>query len=80
MKKIFKQLLLILILVVILIFCIQNFNLLEIKFLDWGMNLPIFISLMLFYILGGISGGLFISLIKDATKASKSAEKDKSTE
>ncbi|MFO7721598.1 MAG: hypothetical protein R6V49_00075 [Bacteroidales bacterium] len=72
--KIFKQILLTLIFIVILVFTFQNFSMVLIKFLNWKIEMPLFVSLVLFYILGGISGGLLLSLIREATRPKKSVD------
>lgn len=75
MKKFLKQFLLILIVVVLLIFLIQNFSLLELKFINWKVKIPVFVALMLIYFLGTISGSLLFSLIRDVT-TSKEKKRD----
>lgn len=67
MKRFLKQFTLILIVIVLVIFLIQNFGLLEIKFINWKIEIPVFIALFLIYILGAISGSLLFSLIRDVT-------------
>lgn len=77
MKKFLKQFLLILIVVVLLIFLIQNFSLLEIKFINWKVEIPVFVALVLIYFLGAISGSLLFSLIRDvATSKEKKRDDD----
>ncbi len=68
MKKFFKQFLLILILIIIIIFSVQNLGSVTIKFLNWSVNIPLFLALIGIYVLGTISGSLLISLFRNITK------------
>lgn len=69
MKKFFKQFLLILIIVIIVIFSVQNFGIISIKFLNWSLNIPLFLALIGIYILGTISGSLLFSMFRTITKS-----------
>jgi uncharacterized integral membrane protein len=73
-KQVMMQITLGIILVVIIIFSAQNYSLLIIKFLNWKIEIPAFVAFTLFYLVGAVSGGLMISLIRNATKANKEQE------
>jgi uncharacterized integral membrane protein len=70
--KVFKQILLALILIGIVVFFIQNTMPVPIRFLAMELqNIPVFLALLIFYVLGAVSGSLLFSLIKSATGSNK---------
>jgi uncharacterized integral membrane protein len=69
MKKFFKQLLLAIILIIIVIFSAQNFETVKISFLKWNLEIPLFLSLIAIYFLGTISGSLLFSMFRTITKS-----------
>lgn len=77
--KILKQVVIILITVVALIFAAQNFETVEIVFLKWSVELPIAVVVFAIYILGAFSGGMLWSLIKKVAtmdQSKKNADPD----
>lgn len=70
MKKFMQKALLFIILLMILIFSIQNFSLVVFTFINWKMEIPVFVAMVMIYVLGAISGSLFLSLIKSIAKDS----------
>ncbi len=62
--KTFKLFFVLLFIFTIIIFSFQNIDSMTIMFLFWKIDIPIFASVILIYILGAISGGLLFSLIK----------------
>jgi len=77
-KKVLMQVALVLLLLVIIVFSAQNYSLLIIKFLNWKIEIPAFVAFTLFYLIGAVSGGLVISLIRNATRADKAQENQES--
>ncbi len=71
---------LILIAVVIIVFFVQNMELITIKFLKQEFKIYTFAALLLFYILGAISGGMLLSLIKSATSSTRKEKEAENTE
>lgn len=63
-RGLFKKIILLLILAITLIFAAQNFESVTIQFLGWSINLPIAVTLLGIYALGGITGGLLFSMLK----------------
>lgn len=75
--KVIKQIIIGVITVVALIFAAQNFEVVEIVFLKYSIQLPIAVVVFAIYILGAFSGGMLWSLIKKVAtmdKASKNPE------
>lgn len=65
-KKAFSQILLALIFIVLIISLVQNLSVVIIHFLNWKLEIPVFVALILIYILGAISGSLLFGLIRSA--------------
>jgi uncharacterized integral membrane protein len=78
-KRIFMQILLGMLLLVIIVFSAQNYSLLIIKFLNWKIEIPAFVAFTLFYLIGAVSGGLVISLIRNATRANTAPEQQENS-
>jgi uncharacterized integral membrane protein len=68
MKKFMQKALLFIILLMILIFSIQNFSLVMFTFINWKLEIHVFVAMVMIYVLGAISGSLFLSLIKSIAK------------
>ncbi len=66
--KQFKTGLLIFIVIIFLVFAIQNFENVNIVLFKWGIKLPLAFSMVAVYILGMFTGGLFWSNLKKLTK------------
>ena len=67
----FKKIILLLILAITLIFAAQNFESVTIRFLSWSIHLPIAVTLLGIYALGGITGGLLFSGLKKVVELDK---------
>lgn len=82
--RIIKSILLVLIIVAIVVFTSQNMKLVNIKFLNWYLEIPLSVSSVLIYVLGAVSGGMLFSTIKKlSTKAfgmDKNTIQDKKTD
>jgi uncharacterized integral membrane protein len=65
--KIFKKIVLALLLLLILIFASQNFESVEVNLFSWSVQLPIAVTLIGVYLLGAITGSLTFSLFRKVT-------------
>ena len=74
--KIFKSILLLLFVLAVVIFTLQNLELVNIRFLDWHMEIPLSLASVLFYIMGAISGGLLFSMLIELTSSNSRNKKD----
>ncbi len=63
-----KTILLIILIAAIVIFTVQNMEIVKLSFLNWHLEIPLAISIVLIYILGAISGGIVLTLLKKLTK------------
>jgi len=75
--KIFKTIMLILLLAIILTFTIQNIELAKFKFLNWSVELPLSVASIVIYVLGAATGGLLFSLLKKVTSPSEKEKSEK---
>lgn len=66
--KLFKTILLILLIGVVVIFALQNMSTVKINFLSWSLKLPISIASIALYVFGALSGGIVFSMLKKITK------------
>ena len=73
--KVFKTIVILLFIVAIGIFAVQNTDMVTISYLNWYLEIPLYIGSILFYILGGISGGLLFSMLKKLTQDSDKEKK-----
>jgi len=79
--EIAKRILLALIGIAILIFFIQNAEIITIRFLKLELsNIPLFLALLIFYILGAVSGGLLYSLVKSLSSANSRKQEEDSAD
>lgn len=69
--KQFKTFLLVLIVIIFLVFAIQNFEDVTIRFFKWSVTLPLAITTVAVYILGMLTGGLLWSNLKKLTRHDK---------
>lgn len=74
--RVFKAILLVIFVVAIVIFTIQNMEIVNMRFLNWKLEIPLSMASVSLYILGAISGGLFFWVLKklsfkDADKKTK---------
>lgn len=63
--KLFKKIVLFLILLIIIIFSIQNSEVFTLKLFNWRVELPVSLLVFLVYILGMTTGGILFSVIKN---------------
>lgn len=62
--KQFKTFLLALIVIIFVVFAVQNFETVQIKLFSWGVSLPLALLTVAIYILGMFTGGLLWSNLK----------------
>lgn len=60
-------------LVVIVIFAIQNLAIVEMRFLSLSMSVPAFVMVLGSYVLGTITGGSVVAVLKKVRRAKKPA-------
>ncbi len=53
-----------LLLIVIVVFSVQNMQAFELKLFNWRLTMPVAVYIILFYILGMLTGGMLFSLMK----------------
>ena len=70
MKK-FKTFLLAVIVIIFVVFAVQNFETVKIKLFSWGVSLPLAMLTVAIYILGMFTGGLLWSNLKKLAKHDK---------
>ena len=63
--RIIKKIFLALLLILIIIFAVQNSSTISIEMFNWSVNLPISILVIFIYILGMTTGGILFSVIKN---------------
>lgn len=66
--KQFKTFLLALIVIIFVVFAVQNFETVQIKLFSWGISLPLALLTVAIYILGMFTGGLLWSNLKKLAK------------
>lgn len=66
--KQFKTFLLALIVIIFVVFAVQNFETVQIKLFSWGVSLPLALLTVAIYILGMFTGGLLWSNLKKLAK------------
>lgn len=59
-----KSILLLLLIAAVVVFILQNLNPVSLMFWVWQVKLSLSLITILFYLLGAVSGGLVLSLIK----------------
>jgi uncharacterized integral membrane protein len=69
--KLLKTIVLVLLLGVVLVFAFQNFENVQISFINWRVEIPLSVAIVLIYLLGAISGGVLFNLIKKLTSQEK---------
>ncbi len=62
--RVLKKILLILFVILIAIFSVQNSQTVTIEFFNWSVKLPVSIVIILVYILGMTTGGIISSVIR----------------
>ena len=59
-----KIILSVILLILIIIFSFQNMGIITVKLFNWSLSLPTAIVIILAYILGMMTGGILVSLLK----------------
>lgn len=72
--KIIKKILLGSIILLIVIFAVQNSESLTIELFNWSATLPTSLTMILFYILGMTTGGLLFSIIRKLAQEEKQSK------
>lgn len=65
--RLIKSFLLFVLILSAVIFIVQNLETVKLSFLKWSIELPLSIASAALFFLGGVSGGLVISLIRKLT-------------
>lgn len=76
--RIVKKMFLILFLILIVIFSVQNSQTISIDFFNWSVKLPVSVIIILVYILGMTTGGIISSVIRSLAEPKKVKLKDDS--
>lgn len=63
--RVIKKIFLAIFVILIIIFAVQNSNTITIEMFNWSVTLPLSILVILVYILGMTTGGIFFSVIKN---------------
>ncbi len=62
--KLFKTIVLLLFFAAVILFAIQNIEIVKLSFLHWHLDIPLSFASILFYVLGAISGGIVFSMLR----------------
>jgi putative membrane protein len=73
--RLFKSIILFLLAGIVLIFAFQNFSNVQISFLNWNIEVPLAFAILIIYILGALSGGMLLNVLKKLTLEEKSETK-----
>lgn len=76
--RIVKKIFLILFVILIVIFSIQNSQSITIAFFNWSVKLPVSIIIILIYILGMTTGEIISSVIRSLTEPKRVKQEDES--
>ncbi len=76
--RIVKKIFLILFVILIVIFSVQNSQTITIAFFNWSVKLPVSLIIILIYILGMTTGGIISSVIRTLAEPKKVKQKDDS--
>jgi uncharacterized integral membrane protein len=63
--RIIKTIILTLLLAVAIVFTIQNYKLVEFKFLNWIMDIPLSLACIFIFIIGVTAGGVTLSILRN---------------
>ncbi len=66
--KLLKRIVLVVIVLVIIIFSVQNSEIYILKLFNWRIELPVSLLVFLVYVLGMTTGGILFSVIKNLMK------------
>jgi len=62
--RLIKSILLLIFIGAVIIFAVQNMELVKLSFFNWHLAIPLSIASILLYALGAISGGIVFSMLK----------------
>ncbi len=65
--RLFKSIVLILFVVAVVVFALQNMELVKLKFLHMHLQVPLSFASIALYVLGALSGGLVLSMLRRIT-------------
>ncbi|MCB0739857.1 MAG: hypothetical protein R2796_04015 [Chitinophagaceae bacterium] len=74
--KQFKTFLLALIVIIFIVFAVQNFGNVTIKIFNWGITMPLALTTVVIYILGMFTGGLLWTNLKKLTNHEEENKKE----
>jgi|GEM_PF-443319 len=66
--RIFKKIILVLFVILVIIFAVQNRDTTTVELFHWNVTLPNSLFIILVYILGMTTGGILFSIIKNLMK------------
>jgi len=66
--RLVKSILLLLFILALGLFTFQNMEIVELNFMIWHVNIPLSIASVSLYILGAISGGLLLSMLRNLSR------------
>ncbi|MCC5929857.1 MAG: DUF1049 domain-containing protein [Cyclobacteriaceae bacterium] len=69
--KLVKTISLLLFLGIIVLFALQNLQVITLSFLNWHLEIPLAFASIVIYVLGAISGGIVFSMLKRLTRNEK---------
>ena len=62
--RLIKSIVLLLFIAAVILFAFQNMELIKLSFLNWHLEIPLSFASLLLYVLGAISGGIVLSMLK----------------
>jgi putative membrane protein len=62
--RLLKTILLILFVIAVVIFAVQNMAVVKLSFLNWHLQIPLAFASMAIYVLGAFSGGILFSMLR----------------
>jgi putative membrane protein len=62
--RLIKSIVLLLFIAAVILFAFQNMELIKLSFLNWHLEIPLSFASILLYVLGAISGGIVLSMLK----------------
>ncbi|MFN6946333.1 MAG: hypothetical protein ACK4ND_15395 [Cytophagaceae bacterium] len=62
--RLFKSMMILLFIVAVTLFAVQNMEVVKLSFLNWYLEIPLSFASIILYILGAISGGMVFSILR----------------
>jgi len=72
--RVVKSILLFLLIVTIIVFTAQNMEIVRVSFLNWHLEMPLSITIVLIYLFGAVSGGIMFTIIKNLSTKDKNTD------